>query len=147
MNDPFIVPEPDDEDIPTVVGEVNKSLTFDSFFWQAENFRQTLLTYSYGMNRRIEQLEDGSYRTVRYVFGPYGSGEPGSQSQPFTVEVSEHDMPIAQDVLNRFEMTLEFFKKREEYRKIREMLFETLLTDEQKESLKWITPDELNHLV
>ena len=126
--------------------ELPAPMSFEEFFWRAEMFRQELLSHSYGMNRKIS-VDEHDGRTVRYVFGAYGSGEPGSQAGPTTMEVSELSGEMEWvSVLATFQGAISFFVAREINEQIRKDLFKSLST-EQKEALKWITSDELAKLV
>lgn len=107
------------------------------FFWEAEQLRQDLLMlFNYRVNRRIERYGTGA-AAVKFIFPPYGDGEPGSQMRQSTCSIGT--LATVTDfklMLAEFEDALQYFTQRQQRQQLAEEAM-SLLTPSQLKALEW----------
>ena len=132
------VPSPAPRTRPAIESADNPPAhNFLLFFWEAEQLRQDLLMlFNYRVNRRIERYGTGA-AAVKFIFPPYGDGEPGSQMRQSTCSIGTLATPTDFDLmLAEFEDALQYFTQRQQRQQLAEEAM-SLLTPSQLKALEW----------
>lgn len=129
------------QQVDITLEEVTFSHEFYKFFWQAECARQRLFEkFNYKVSRKIELLADGA-AIVKFIFPPYGKGEPGTQPRKTTLAVSsnaaKHELEIT---LSFLQDALNFFTRKAHQLRVAQGVL-AKLTSEQREALRWAMPE------
>ena len=129
------------QQVDITLDEVTFSHEFYEFFWRAEVARQRLFEkFNYQVIRRLELLTDGA-AVVKFVFPPYGKGEPGTQPRQTTLSVgsgaAKYELEITLSYLHD---ALNFFTRKQQLASVAQGVLANL-TPEQREALKWALPE------